>query len=335
MPPFISQPTVQFRGGRVDFAPLGNAIADVANTVRTQNALKRVGDVIRSGGSEEEVARALIDSGLGPLQATGLERFRDAQRRSEDVKFRDSQTKESARRFGITSKLQGRRVAAAEAAAKKGSFAVNPVTGQIFNKRTGRADGDVRTPDGSTPALENFRAKERIKQEEKTRGKRVEGQNVGNRVLRMIDDFETKLIGSEGPRATKSQRAIADRFSSAAGPFEDSFIGRGVGEIAAAIDPTGTSRENTERLTRIKQRAQGIRTVLQRAFLAGQGQVTENEREQINQILGEIGTAKNARFASQRLGTLRDIVTNAFGIGDATTGGAVQTTRSGIQFRIK
>lgn len=119
-------------------------------------------------------------------------------------------------------------------------------------------------------------------------------------VLRMVDQLEAK---------TKDPK-----FSASTGPFVGGAAGQPVWSPGRIAYEGLQKPENKAFLDQIKQDAQAINTVMQRELLKGGGQITENEREQINQILGAITTARSAGDAKMQLDNFRSIVRNMFNV---------------------
>lgn len=74
-------------------------------------------------------------------------------------------------------------------------------------------------------------------------------------------------------------------------------------------------------LQRVQQDAQAINSEMNRLLLKGQGSVTENEREQINRILGGIASSSNAEQALELLNNFRGIVRKKFRMGEPGNAG--------------
>ncbi len=165
-------------------------------------------------------------------------------------------------------------------------------------------------------AEDRARATQRVKQE----GERATLRRGGQQVLNAVQGLRSK-VGRTGPGATASQRAAADRFESATGPLEGTVLGGGLNPLR--------SSENLTTLRQVQQDAQAINTQMQRALLRGGGQITENEREQINQILGSIATARNANQAAALLDNFENIVRGIFDMGEAS-GTVSQAQSTGV-----
>jgi hypothetical protein len=103
----------------IDQTPLRQGIQSIATGLenrRTSQGLAEVGDLARSGASNEAIANALLGSSSRKLQAAGINQLLRARTEAAAAKAREAAATESARRFDVTSGLQGRRVAVAEQA---------------------------------------------------------------------------------------------------------------------------------------------------------------------------------------------------------------------------
>lgn len=143
----------------------------------------------------------------------------------------------------------------------------------------------------------------------------------GKVVMGMVDQLEKK-IGVGDPQTAK-------RFGSAAGPFVGAFHDLPTWDPRRLGYEALQSRESKAYLDQIKQDAQGINTVMQRALLKGGGQITENERAQINEILGKISQARSVEDAQALLTNFRGIVRKLFQMPEPSASGA--TTRPAPQ----
>jgi hypothetical protein len=141
----------------------------------------------------------------------------------------------------------------------------------------------------------------------KTAAANRELQQGGAQVLSLVDQLEAKVRDP--------------KFSSAAGPIAGALHDQPLYNPARIGYEIVQSRANKTFLDQIKQDAQGITTVMQRALLKGGGSITENERAQINEILGKIATARSAEDAQALLNNFRGIVRGIFQM-DRTQGGA-------------
>jgi len=139
--------------------------------------------------------------------------------------------------------------------------------------------------------------------------KTEEREKVGSRIFKLIDSLEEK---------TKDPL-----FKEAAGPTREYASGQPVWNPARAIyeyNPLGGSEKAKTFLDTIKSDAQAINSELQRAYLQGQGAVTENERAQINQIFGNIAAARSPEAAQAMLKNARALITASFQRGYAVPG---------------
>jgi hypothetical protein len=124
-----------------------------------------------------------------------------------------------------------------------------------------------------------------------------ERERVAGNVLKIVDGLEEKTRDPLFAQATGPNRAWASN-----------------------QDPNTLWRQMYERgqdpkaqmmLRLVKQDAQAINSELQRAYLSGQGSVTENERAQISQILGDIAGARSPDEAQAMLRNVRTIIATA------------------------
>jgi hypothetical protein len=103
------------------------------------------------------------------------------------------------------------------------------------------------------------------------------------------------------------------RFGDAAGPFVEEASRKEFYDPRRWIYEAKQSQESKTFLERIKQDAQSINSALQQILLEKQGPVTENERLQINDILGKIAGARSADEAKGHLDNFRTLARNMFG----------------------
>ena len=136
----------------------------------------------------------------------------------------------------------------------------------------------------------------------KQQQKAGELQQGGQQVLGAVDQLEAKI----GLPGSKQESA----FESATGPIDDTALGRTIQAFAPF------QGDNLTLLKSVKQDAQAINTLMQRALLKGGGSITENEREQINQILGGISKSTDANQARALLQNFRQLVGSIFGLDD-------------------
>lgn len=173
--------------------------------------------------------------------------------------------------------------------------------------------GEVIGQQFGAPADPGFYEQEMFKDQLKRRSEQAGQQEGLDTVMQMVDQLEQKIT---------TDRA---GFEASTGPLEgsDSYFAapfKGVQEIYAT--GSGTERENLARLDRIKSDAQAINSALQRALLKGGGAITENERTQINKILGAIATARSADDALAQLDNFRSLAGALFGVqGQPAAGG--------------
>lgn len=128
----------------------------------------------------------------------------------------------------------------------------------------------------------------------------------GQQVLGMIDQLEQKITSKP------------ELFEEATGPLAGEAANLPIWRPERMFYEATQGSESKAYLDQIKQDAQGINTVMQRALLKGGGQITENEREQINQILGKIDRARSADDAKALLDNFRGVVTKLFAGGGDT-----------------
>jgi hypothetical protein len=135
-----------------------------------------------------------------------------------------------------------------------------------------------------------------------------QGEAEGNRRTR-----ET-TFGTLMKQTDVLEEKIKDpRFGDAAGPFVEEASRKEFYDPRRWIYEAKQSQESKTFLERIKQDAQAINSSLQRILLEKQGQVTENERLQINDILGKIAGARSAEEARGHLDNFRTLAGNMFG----------------------
>jgi len=123
----------------------------------------------------------------------------------------------------------------------------------------------------------------------------------GKQVLGMVDQLEAKTY--EKP------------FAESVGPFRSALHDQPVWSPGRLGYEILQNSGNKTYLDKIKQDAQAINTFMQRALLKGDGPITENERSQINEILGRIVSARSPDEARQLLDNFRGIVQKLFQMG--------------------
>jgi hypothetical protein len=101
-------------------------------------------------------------------------------------------------------------------------------------------------------------------------------------------------------------------FAEAVGPFAGAAHEAPIYTPQRLIYESVQSRPAKAFLDRVKQDAQAINTVLQRELLKGGGSITENERTQINQILGAITTSRSPQDAQDQLDNFKLLVRKLF-----------------------
>lgn len=200
-------------------------------------------------------------------------------------------------------------------------------TGMPPNASLAQAGGQPQIPEG-------VNAREYVKKYSNEMGeqaaKNTEKGNAGSRVIGMIDAL--------------SDKTRDPKFAEGAGPFME------YGRSSSPINPARWAYEANNSLTEFKRRNEGkskegaptvagfmdsvaqdvqaIRSELQRAYLSGQGPVTENERAQINEILGAIGGARNPEEARALLNNAKSVIARAFQKGyNVPSGGAAPRVR--------
>lgn len=128
-----------------------------------------------------------------------------------------------------------------------------------------------------------------------------ERNSVLDQLLNAVGGLESKIgLTKSGELDAKA----ADAFEEATGPFDSSWVGETLGQIFHSDEVT--------LLRKVRQDSQAIRSLLQKALLKGGGSITENEREQVNQILGEITSARSAGQAMALVRNFKQLVNNMF-----------------------
>lgn len=154
----------------------------------------------------------------------------------------------------------------------------------------------------------------------KDAAKSAEKEQAGSKVIGLIDRLISKTQDPDDPK--KDNKLFAE----AAGPTHEYASNQPVwnpARLAYEYTPLGPSKEAQGFLGQIRSDAQAINSELQRAYLSGQGAVTENERAQISDILGRVAAARSPQEA-------RGLLNNAKGIlGIAMQRGYVVPSASG------
>jgi hypothetical protein len=127
----------------------------------------------------------------------------------------------------------------------------------------------------------------------------------GQQVLDMVDQLEGKITDPNDP-------AVAQKFGAATGPFVSAANDASTWDPRKWAYEAAQKRETKAYLDRIKQDAQTINAVMQRNLLKGQGAVSENERAQINEILGKIAASRSPEDAQALLNNFRSVVRKMF-----------------------
>jgi hypothetical protein len=144
---------------------------------------------------------------------------------------------------------------------------------------------------------------------------------AGDRVFQIVDQLEAK---------TKDKL-----FGQATGPAVEYAARQDMNSpsrLAYEYSALGPKKEAQAFLDQVKQDAQAISSELQRAYLSGQGSVTENERKAIDQILGNIAGARSPEAARALLKNLRTIIKTTFArTGGQQSGYVVPDPQGGIQ----
>ena len=260
-------------------AALGQDVGTALRSRRQRNALEEVGR-LAGEGDLAAASQAAFQGGQAGLGVNLLAQQRAAHTAGQITPFQQAQLR-----------LQQQRI----------NRMAEPLT---FEQRLQIAQA------GRAP-VETTEQKARVRQRVKAEAARTELQRGGRQVLGAVSQLLTK-IGNPG--GTEAERAQAERFRGATGPIE----GTGVGQLARSINPF-SNREELTLVREIQQDAQAINTLMQRALLNGGGSITENERAQINQILGSIATAQDATQARALLGNFQQLVRSIF---DMDAGGA-------------
>ena len=146
-----------------------------------------------------------------------------------------------------------------------------------------------------------------------------EKQQAGTKVIGLIDRLISKTQDPDDPK--KDNKLFAE----AAGPTHE-YASRqemwNPARIGYEYTPLGPSKEAQGFLGQIRSDAQAINSELQRAYLSGQGAVTENERAQISDILGRVAAARSPEEARGLLNNAKGIIAVAMQKGYATPGAA-------------
>lgn len=122
---------------------------------------------------------------------------------------------------------------------------------------------------------------------------------VAGRVFDMIDQLEEK---------TKDPA-----FKRIAGPYNEYGSRQDVNTPTRAAYEFMGARSDKAFLDRVKSDTRAIASEMQRAYLSGQGAVTENERAAIDQIIGNIAASRSPEDAQAQLKNLRGLIGAAFG----------------------
>lgn len=120
-------------------------------------------------------------------------------------------------------------------------------------------------------------------------------------LLSAVGGLESKI--GMGPNG-KLDKKKANAFEHATGPYDSSWLGETLGQVFHADEVT--------LLRQVRQDSQAVRSLLQKALLKGGGSITENERDQVNQILGSIETARSAKQAISLVRNFKSLVNNMF-----------------------
>jgi hypothetical protein len=292
-----------------------------------EGALTRAGQLYAAG--DIKGAQAAAAQG-GSLQA--LMGFAGLQNSDRDFAFRQEEAKRSQGNTDISQDLQERQInasagqSAAQLALQRQQFEFMRQQGMrpekvdiggvpmLLDRNTNKlmpiggmpaAPSDI--PSGLDPAtVRKERAQTFVKNEAADR----ELQEGGKGVLAMVDQLEKKILDPTDPKVGK-------KFGAAAGPFV------APASDAYAYDPRKLayeglqSRESKAYLDQIKQDAQAINSTLQRAILKGGGSITNDERAQVNQILGAVMNARSPEDAKALLDNFRGIARKMFKLPDA------------------
>jgi len=153
---FVQQPQLQVpRNVTPDLAGLGREAATAITTRRQRDDLQAAGDIVREGGSIEDAATRLAQSRDPDLAALGLRQLQQARTQAEAREFRDTQFEEGKRQFGVTSGLQARRVATAEAGERRLQTKADrekKITEFFMNQFIGRPGENISTTIGRSDA---------------------------------------------------------------------------------------------------------------------------------------------------------------------------------------
>lgn len=157
-------------------------------------------------------------------------------------------------------------------------------------------------PPAYTPKLRPKEANQAYSKEVgKATGENAQRSEAGGRVISMIDSL-----------MEKTKNPI---FNEAAGPYNAEISNSPMWDprrLAWEYGPGSPSTKAKGFLREIESQTQAINSELQRAYLSGQGSVTENERAQISRILGQIPAARNVEEAQALLRNAKEIIGTAF-----------------------
>lgn len=319
---------------RVDFSSLGE-LPDIYRNARTQAVREQTLAQLGQGGGPinySDAAQKLFAAGL-TKEGMSLAQLGNSQRDYDRSIANDARSQANAdRSFG----LQERQLAAANAeraAARdfqRQQFAWQQEQGnrpevQMVEDENGRKipvlidrktmaarpinTGGIfgaSTPSNIPPGVDAATYRKKLAEDavkEATAARDL--QRGGATVMGMVNQLERKIYNPNDP-------SVAKRFGAAAGPYA------GPGSDAATWDPRRAiyegwqSRESKAYLDQIKQDAQAINSTMQRTLLKGQGAVSDSERAQIAQILGQITQARSPEDALAALNNFRGIVRRMF-----------------------
>ena len=139
----------------------------------------------------------------------------------------------------------------------------------------------------------------------KSQAQNKELREGGTRILGMVDQFGSKI---RDPKTGEFSKQFAD----AVGPFTSEAHDLPSWDPRRMAYEVGQSREAKSFMDRVKSDAQAINSMMQRELLKGGGSVTENERTQINQILGRITAARSPQEAEALLTNFKGLVRQMF-----------------------
>ena len=151
----------------------------------------------------------------------------------------------------------------------------------------------------------------------KDAAKSAEKEQAGTKVIGLIDRLITKTQHPDDPNKDNPL------FAEATGPTHEYASNQPVwnpARLAYEYTPLGPSKEAQGFLGQIRSDAQAINSELQRAYLSGQGSVTENERAQISDILGRVAAARSPQEARGLLNNAKGILGIAMQRGYAVPG---------------